>query len=116
MIGNYATTQEQSDVSHTQGKVRFPTGEIFWVAYDSTNDALEPRLWGTADELAAHLRELTPPAAYTPCAHPKDEVEIAVKSEGGLQWSGTACRLCRLVEGPLDVWEIETVGGLPEWY
>jgi len=116
MIGNYATTQEQSDVSHTQGKVRFPTGEIFWVAYDSTNDALEPRLWGTADELAAHLRELTPPAAYTPCAHAKDDVEIAVKSEGGLQWSGTACRLCRLVEVPLDVWEIETVGGLPEWY
>jgi hypothetical protein len=51
------------------------------------------------------------------CDEPKEEVEIAVDYGRGSSWIGIACRRCFHVVGPLNPYEIDTIGeGLPDWW
>ena len=84
-------------MSHAFGKVHFVDGLVLHYEYDGTSDVTIPRLYTTANEVAANWRRVDD-WVWNCCTCGKDEpVKIYSSYGGGFSWDGRACRHCQCI-------------------
>lgn len=103
-------------MSHANGLVKFPDGEVMHFEYNGTCDIVCAALKRTYAELRRDWRS---PANEAKCICEKEEpVEMMTDYGAGYSWNGKACRHCMAItEGlmPHDTDGIEVTRGIPEW-
>lgn len=101
-------------MSHTDGRVVFPDGEILFFEYNGTVDQVIPSLYKTEEEMidnwrSGEWRECT-------CGTPGEDVQVATSYGGGSFWQGKACRKCMCILSPISPDFEEEVDGFPDWW
>lgn len=103
-------------MSHANGLVRFPDGEVMHFEYDGTSDIVCRSLKRTYPELKRDWRTAANQADCN-CGQPAEKVEMFTDYGRGFSWEGKACRRCMAVTDatmPFDT-DVAVWDRVPEW-
>lgn len=104
-------------MSHANGLVRFPDGEVFHFEYDGTSDVVCTSLKRTYAEVRRDWRTPANQAQCT-CGQPPEVVELTTDYGDGSAWPGKACRRCMAVTDGIFPDEPDPAAwtnGQPDW-
>lgn len=110
-------------MSHSQGRIKFPSGHIGYLEYNGTSDVMLPNIFETETALLEQWRK----QEWKYCKdknHTHIEVEIATSYGNGFSWPAKACVECNILvdnlmpyEAHFDTGEpIKGNDGIPEWW
>lgn len=110
-------------MSHAQGRVKFPSGNIGYLEYNGTSDVMLPNIYESEEEMLKNWRK----QEWKFCKdknHTHIDVEVATSYGGGFSWPAKACVECNIIidnlmpfENHFDTNEsIMRIDGIPEWW
>lgn len=109
-------------MSHSQGRVKFPSGNIGYLEYNGTTDVMLPNIYETEEELLKNWRKQN----WKSCSnkqHTHIDVEIATSYGDGFYWKSKACVECNCLIDNLMPFEDSIreekqlyTHGIPEWW
>lgn len=85
-------------MSHAHAQFIFSNGDVFFGEYDGTSDIMQPAMHRTPQEVDDHWRSDFWPECK--CETPHEQCIAYTTYGGGFWWTGFACRVCMVFDGP----------------